>query len=102
MAEPAGKGHKNEKVGQVVSTKMEKTIVVQVTRQVQHPLYKRVVTRKKKFYAHDEENSARVGDVVRVTECRPMSRLKRWRLSEVIRRAPQVMADDVGSLEQSV
>ena len=63
--------HKNEKVGEVVSTKMQKTIVVQVSRRVPHPLYKRIVTKHKKFYAHDEENTARVGDVVRIVECRP-------------------------------
>lgn len=80
-------GNKNEKVGEVVSTKMEKTIVVQVTRRVSHPLYKRIVTQRKKFYAHDEENTARIGDVVRIVECRPMSKLKRWRLGEVIRRS---------------
>src|SRR4051812_42649946 len=80
-------GNKNEKVGEVVSTKMQKTIVVQVTRRVPHPLYKRIVTKRKKFYAHDEENSARIGDVVRIVECRPMSKLKRWRLGEVIRRS---------------
>src|SRR5580658_7439825 len=77
--------HKNEKVGEVVSTKMQKTIIVQVSRRVPHPLYRRIVMKHKKFYAHDEENSARVGDVVRIVECRPMSKLKRWRLSDVIR-----------------
>src|SRR5215468_7006402 len=78
---------KNEKVGEVVSTKMQKTIVVQVIRRVPHPLYKRIVTQRKKFYAHDEANDARIGDVVRIIECRPMSKLKRWKLGEVIRRS---------------
>ncbi len=86
-------GHKNEKVGQVVSNKMEKTIVVEVTRRVPHPLYKRIVTKRKKFYAHDEEKSANVGDVVRIIECRPLSKLKRWRLGEIIRKAVQVAID---------
>lgn len=81
---------RNEKVGQVISAKMAKTIVVEVTRRVPHPLYKRVVTRRKKFYAHDEESSARPGDTVRIMESRPLSRLKRWRLVEIIRRAAQV------------
>jgi len=81
---------KNEKVGQVVSTKMAKTIVVEVSRRVPHPLYKRIVKRRKRFHAHDEEGSARMGDIVRITECRPLSRMKRWRLAEVVRRAPQV------------
>ncbi len=90
MADSSGKGRKNTKVGRVVSTKMDKTIVVEVTRRVPHPLYKRIVTRKKKFHAHDEENTCRVGDIVRIIESRPLSRTKRWRLDEIIRRAVQV------------
>ncbi len=61
-------GRRNEKVGEVVSVKMAKTIVVQVTRRVPHPLYKRIVTMRKKFYAHDEEQTARTGDVVKIVE----------------------------------
>lgn len=83
----AAVARKNEKVGEVVSTKMQKTIVVQVSRRVPHPLYKRIITKHKKFYAHDEEQTARVGDVVRIIESRPLSKLKRWRLDEVIRRS---------------
>jgi small subunit ribosomal protein S17 len=83
----AAVGRKNEKVGEVVSTKMQKTIVVQVSRRVPHPLYRRIITKHKKFYAHDEEQTARVGDVVRIIESRPLSKLKRWRLDEVIRRS---------------
>lgn len=79
--------HKTEKLGEVVSTKMAKTIVVQVTRRVPHPLYKRIVTKRNKFYAHDEESTAKIGDIVRIIECRPLSRMKRWVLGEVIRRA---------------
>jgi len=91
MAETeARKSFKNEKVGQVVSTKMTKTIVVEVSRRVPHPLYKRIVTKHKKFYAHDEDSTARVGDIVRIIECRPLSKLKRWRLGEVVRRAALV------------
>ena len=91
MAEEQFKtGIKNEKVGQVVSTKMQKTIVVEVSRRVPHPLYKRIIGKRKKFYAHDEEGSAKTGDVVRIVECRPLSKLKRWKLAEVIRRAAQV------------
>ncbi len=85
--------HKNEKVGQVVSTKMAKTIVVEVTRRVAHPVYKRIVTQRKKFYAHDEDGSAKMGDVVRIIECRPLSRLKRWQLGTVLRQAVQVSVD---------
>jgi small subunit ribosomal protein S17 len=79
--------HKTEKLGEVVSTKMAKTIVVQVTRRVPHPLYKRIVTKRNKFYAHDEEGTAKVGDIVKIIESRPLSKLKRWVLGEVIRRA---------------
>ena len=88
----AAAGLKNEKVGQVVSTQMRKTIVVEVSRRVPHPLYKRIVARRKKFYAHDEEGAARRGDIVRIVECRPLSKLKRWRLAEIVRRAAQVGA----------
>ena len=77
----------------MVSTKMAKTIVVEVSRRVPHPLYKRIVSKRKKFYAHDEEGPAKVGDVVRIIECRPMSKLKRWQLGEVMRRAVQVTTD---------
>jgi small subunit ribosomal protein S17 len=90
MAEPTANVKKNEKIGQVVSTKMAKTIVVQVIRRVPHRLYKRIVTQKKKFYAHDENATAKTGDVVRIIEHRPLSKLKRWELGEVIRRAVQV------------
>ena len=78
--------HKNEKVGEVVSTKMAKTIVVSVSRRVPHPLYKRIVTKRKKFYAHDEQRAAKQGDTVRIVASRPLSRLKRWRLKEVLTR----------------
>ena len=88
--EPQAPQHKVEKVGEVVSTKMNKTIIVQVSRRVPHPLYRRIVMKHKKFYAHDEENKAQLGDVVRIIECRPLSKLKCWRLGEVIRRAAQV------------
>ena len=85
-------GLKAEKVGQVVSTKMQKTIVVEVSRRVPHPLYKRIIGKRKKFYVHDEESTAKMGDVVRFVESRPLSKLKRWRLAEVVRRAAQVGA----------
>jgi small subunit ribosomal protein S17 len=93
MADETAKGRKNEKVGQVVSTKMQKTIVVEVSRRVPHPLYKKIIGKRKKFYAHDEEQSARLGDTVRIVESRPLSRLKRWSLAEVIRREAQVSVD---------
>ena len=77
-------------IGEVVSTKMNKTIVVEVTRTFPHRLYRRVMSRSKKFYAHDEQNAARLGDFVEIEETRPLSKLKRWRLKEVIRRAALV------------
>ncbi len=79
--------HRNEKVGEVVSTKMQKTIVVAVEMRKAHLKYKRVVRSTKKFYAHDESGTAHVGDVVRIRETRPLSKLKRWQLEEVIRRS---------------
>jgi len=83
---------RNTKIGYVVSTKMAKTIVVETTRQKAHKLYRRVISRSKKFYAHDENNTARVGDMVLIEETRPMSRLKRWRLKQVVQRATLVPA----------
>ena len=87
--------HRKQLTGLVVSNRMQKTIVVQTIRQSSHPLYGRVVARKKKFYAHDEKGEAHVGDFVRIEESRPLSRLKRWQLKEIVRRAalvPEVAA----------
>ncbi len=84
------KASKQTQTGEVVSIKMEKTIIVQVTRRVTHPFYKRIVTKRKRFYAHDETSDAKLGDFVRIIEARPMSKLKRWTLDGVIRRAVQV------------
>lgn len=94
VAEQAVKSGKNQKVGLVVSTKMRKTIVVEVSRRVAHRRYNKVVSRRKKFYAHDEDGQARVGDTVRIIESRPLSRLKRWRLLEIVRRAALVGVED--------
>jgi len=80
-------GHRKVLTGRVVGNKMNKTIVVRVERTIRHPLLKKYLRRHKKFYAHDEKNECNVGDVVRVTECRPLSRLKRWRLTEIVDRA---------------
>jgi small subunit ribosomal protein S17 len=85
QAEQAGR--RKIVVGEVVSSRMHKTIVVQVVRKKAHPFYGRVVSKAKKFYAHDEKNVAQVGDVVRLEETRPLSKLKRWRLKEVVRQA---------------
>ena len=78
------RGTKKERMGQVISSKMAKTIVVQVERRFPHPKFKKVVTQFNKFYAHDEKNEANPGDKVRIQECRPLSRTKRWRLVEVV------------------
>ena len=75
------------RVGKVVSDKMDKTIVVAIADRVQHPLYKKIVKRTYKLKAHDEENAAGVGDTVRVMECRPLSKEKRWRLVEIVEKA---------------
>jgi small subunit ribosomal protein S17 len=93
MAETtATQSRRNTKIGYVVSTKMAKTVVVEVRRQKAHALYRRVISRSNKFYAHDENNTARVGDWVLIEETRPLSRLKRWRLKQVIQRATLVHA----------
>ncbi len=80
------RGQKTELVGKVTSAKMEKTIVVEVQRLVQHAKYRRVLRISKKFYAHDEKREAKQGDTVRIVSSRPLSRLKRWRLKEVLTR----------------
>jgi small subunit ribosomal protein S17 len=89
---------RNEKVGNVVSTKMQKTIVVEVEMRKAHPKYKRIIKSSKKFYAHDEQNSARVGDVVRIRETRPLSKLKRWSLEEIVRRSTLSQIEDTAAL----
>ena len=83
-------GRRKTLIGEVVSTKMAKTIVVEVNRQKAHPFYKRVVKRSKKFYAHDEQGTAKLGDLVKIEETRPLSKLKRWQLKDIVRRAAQV------------
>jgi small subunit ribosomal protein S17 len=90
MPESQARGRRKEVVGEVVSSRMQKTIVVEVIRRKSHPLYSRVISKAKKFYAHDERNQAHVGDVVRLEETRPLSKLKRWRLKQVIRKTALV------------
>jgi small subunit ribosomal protein S17 len=84
------RGARQELTGIVTSAKMQKTIVVKVTRATQHPLYQRVVRSGKKYYAHDETNEAKVGDTVRIVSTRPLSKLKRWRLKQVLSRSTRV------------
>jgi small subunit ribosomal protein S17 len=85
--ESQDRGRRKSRIGTVVSDKMEKTVVVKVERRYAHPLYGKQVTRTKKYHAHDENNEFHVGDVVRITETRPLSKLKRWRVAELIERA---------------
>jgi small subunit ribosomal protein S17 len=96
QAPAAAATRRNEKVGQVVSTKMQKTIVVEVEMRKAHTKYKRIVRSTKRFYAHDEQSSARMGDVVRIRETRPLSKLKRWTLEEIVRRSA------LGQIEEAV
>ena len=84
------RGNRQELVGVVTSAKMQNTIVVRVRRTTQHPLYERVVRSAKKYYAHDEKGEAKVGDTVRIASTRPLSKLKRWRLKEVLQRSTRV------------
>jgi small subunit ribosomal protein S17 len=83
----ADRGRRKVRVGVVVSEAMDKTIVVRIDRRVRHPLYGKTVRRSSKLAAHDEQNDAHVGDTVRVTETRPISKTKRWRVVEVVERA---------------
>jgi small subunit ribosomal protein S17 len=85
-------GKRKMRVGEVVSNKMTKTIVVRVERRFPHPQYKKIVTSYKKFYAHDDKSEAKVGDTVRIEETRPLSKLKRWKLIEVMERAVEIAA----------
>ena len=84
------RGNRKERVGEVISNKMAKTIIVRVERRFPHPRFKKVVTGYKKFYAHDEKAEAKVGDRVRIEETRPVSKTKRWRLVEVVHRSAGV------------
>ena len=86
----AARAKRKERVGEVISNKMAKTIIVQVQRRYPHPKFKKVVTGYKKLYAHDEKNEAKVGDRVRLEETRPLSKTKRWRLVEVVERSSGV------------
>lgn len=85
---PLSRPHRKERVGEVIANKMAKTIVVRVERRFQHARFKKVVTAYGRLYAHDEKSEAKVGDQVRIQETRPLSKIKRWRLVEVINRPP--------------
>ena len=81
------RGNKRQLIGTIVSDKMDKTVVVLVERLVKHPLYHKYIRRRAKFSAHDEGNACKIGDKVRITESRPISRTKRWRVSEIVEKA---------------
>jgi len=98
MAEAQTAGRRKELIGYVVSNRMHKTIVVKVIRKKSHPLYLRVISKAKKFYAHDEKNEAHIGDVVRLEETRPLSKLKRWRLKEIVRKT--ALVPEVAGVEE--
>lgn len=83
------KSRKTEKVGRVVSDKMDKTVVVAVDYLKPHPLYRKIIRKTSKFHAHDEENTCKVGDIVRIEESRPLSRTKRWRVIEIVQRGEE-------------
>jgi small subunit ribosomal protein S17 len=85
--ETAERGRAKERIGMVTSTAMTKTITVSVERVVEHALYKKGIKRTKKFKAHDEKSQSQVGDTVRIRESRPLSKTKRWRLVEIVKRA---------------
>src|ERR1700676_1362000 len=91
---PTTGARRNEKVGNVVSTKMQKTIVVEVEMRKAHAKYKRIVRSTKKLFAPHEQSSARMGDVVRIRETRPLSKLKRWSLEEIVRRSSLGQIED--------
>jgi small subunit ribosomal protein S17 len=82
--EATGQKRKTTKVGKVIEKKMRKTVKVSVERQIRHPLYKKTIRRKRTFLVHDENEKCKVGDVVRIVETRPMSKLKRWRVLEIV------------------
>jgi small subunit ribosomal protein S17 len=92
---------RKEKIGRVVSDKMDKTIVVSVERLSRHPLYKRVIRLTTKFKAHDERNEARIGDTVRIVESRPLSATKRWRMVEIVQRGSEGAGEAVVAEEQA-
>ena len=89
IVNPNIRAQRKERTGEVVSNKMQKTIVVSVKRRFPHPQFKKVVTSFKKFYVHDESSEAKIGDLVRIEETRPLSKTKRWRLVEIVERAQE-------------
>ncbi len=95
---PKRAGTQKQKVGRVVSNKMDKTVVVAVDYLRPHPIYRKTVRKTHKFYAHDEDNRCQIGDTVRIEETRPLSKLKRWRVVEIVGRS---VGEALGQLEDS-
>src|SRR6266446_2596579 len=93
VIETPARNLRKTRVGEVVSNKMKKTVVVETTTRVPHPKFGKIVKHVKKFYAHDEEQKAQIGDLVRIVETRPLSKLKRWRLVEILKHYPRRPAD---------
>lgn len=87
-AETSPRGNRKARIGVVVSSKMDQTAVVEITRRVRHPIYKKYIKRSKKYYVHDPQNELGIGDRVQIEETRPLSKLKRWRLKSVVEKAP--------------
>ena len=94
--EPKGDTRKTTKVGTVVAKNMKKTVTVQVERQIRHPLYKKIVRRRQTFLVHDETEKCKVGDTVRIVETRPISKLKRWRVLDIIGLSSSVASPETG------
>ncbi len=87
MSEKIERKDRKQRIGRVVSNRMDKSITVAVERQIKHPIYGKFITKTKKYMTHDEENAANPGDLVRIMETRPLSKTKRWRLLEIIEKA---------------
>jgi len=87
MSDNIVRNNRKTRIGRVVGDAMDKSITVAVERQIKHPIYGKFITKTKKYMTHDEENQAKKGDVVRIMETRPLSKLKRWRLTEIIEKA---------------
>ncbi len=94
-----GQKRKTTKVGTVIAKKMQKTVTVQVVRQIRHPLYKKIVRRRQTFLVHDGADACKVGDVVRIIETRPISKMKRWRVLEIVGLTPALTASEVAEVE---
>jgi small subunit ribosomal protein S17 len=96
-----GQKRKTTKVGTVIARKMSKTVTVQVVRQIRHPLYKKIVRKKQTFLVHDETEKCKIGDVIRIIETRPISKLKRWRVLEIVGMKPALTASELAEVVEA-